>query len=359
MAGLKPIGTLLKAALIVLVLLTLVACETLSYYEQAARGQLSILWSRQQIDELLQRDEVAEELKQKLVTVLSIREFAEREMLLPTGNSYRSYVELDRDHVVWNVFAAPEFSIEPVNWCYPIAGCVSYRGYFAEARATNFAQKLEQQGYDVYTGGVDAYSTLGWFDDPLLSTVIDRADYQLAMLIFHELAHQLVYLPGDTTFNESFATAVEREGLRRWLVSTGDSRIIETAQLQNARQQQFVDLVIKFRDQFEQLYSSELGEQNKRDRKSALQNEMRLAYQNLKSSWGGNGAYDRWFANSLNNAQLSTVSSYNELVPAFDALLANHNGNLQTFYQEVESLADLTEEIRENQLAMLVEKVDF
>ena len=355
MSGLKSSGGLLKVTLVMIVLLSLVACETLSYYEQAVRGQLSILWNRQQIENLLQADDVTDELKRKLALVVAIREFAVEEMLLPSSDSYLSYVELNREHVIWNVFAAPEFSIEPVNWCYPIAGCVSYRGYFSESRATNFARELEQEGYDVYTGGVDAYSTLGWFDDPLLSSVINRADYQLATLIFHELAHQLVYLPGDTTFNESFATTVEREGLRRWLMARGDQQTLVTADQQSERQQQFVDLVILFRERFEQLYESEQSEYNKRNSKRELQEEMRRGYEDLKMSWGGIGAYDRWFASSLNNAQLSTVASYNDLVPAFEALFASNNGDLQAFYREVESLAEMEEEIRDSQLAMIIE----
>ena len=355
MVGLNSPGMLFKAAIVVIILSSLVACETLSYYEQAVRGQLSILWNREQIDDLLQRDDISEELKQKLTTVVAIRDFAVKEMLLPSGDSYLSYVELEREHVVWNVFAAPEFSVDPLNWCYPIAGCVSYRGYFSESRAVGFASGLEQQGYDVYTGGVDAYSTLGWFDDPLLSSVINRNDYQLATLIFHELAHQLVYLPGDTTFNESFATAVEREGLRRWLLIRDDHETLLTIDQQTERQQQFVDLVILFRDKLAQLYDSEFSEQNKRIRKGELQNEMREAYEELKTSWGGIGAYDRWFANSLNNAQLSTVASYNDLVPAFEALLDDHDGDLRAFYQAVETLSELEEESRENQLAMIID----
>ncbi|MBL4821281.1 MAG: aminopeptidase [Gammaproteobacteria bacterium] len=343
MSHLSSSQTLAKLSLVILVLLGLGACEPLSYYQQAVRGQMSILWNRQQIEDLLQRDDIPELLKEKLNTVVTIREFAEEQLLLPSGGSYHSYVDLGREHVVWNVFAAPEFSVEPVAWCYPVAGCVSYRGYFAQDKAVNFAHALEQDGYDVYTGGVDAYSTLGWFNDPLLSSVINRADYQLAALVFHELAHRRVYLPGDTTFNESFATMVEREGLRRWLNTRGDSQSIALAGQQAGRQQQFIDLVISFRDQFEQLYESELSEQNKRSRKSALQQEMRLAYEEMKKDWGGVSSYDRWFSASLNNAQLSTVSSYNERVPEFEKMLVRLGGDLGAFYQEVAALAEKSE----------------
>jgi predicted aminopeptidase len=355
MVALVSTRNLLKAALVMLVLVSLIACETIGYYEQAVRGQLSILWSRQQIDELLQSGAVSEELRQKLTTVRSAREFAIQQLLLPGGKGYQTYVELDREHVVWNVFAAPEFSIDPVNWCYPVAGCVSYRGYFSEAGAVKFANKLENEGYDVYTGGVDAYSTLGWFDDPLLSTVINRADYQLVALVFHELAHQKVYLPGDTTFNESFATLVEREGLRRWLVSQNSSELMARADQQSQRQQQFIDLVIGYRDRFEGLYDSEMSQMNKRTRKTALQEEMRSSYAQLKRSWGGAPSYDSWFASSLNNAQLSTVSSYNELVPAFQALLNSQQGDMAAFYEQVELLAELEEDEREVRYEQLLQ----
>jgi predicted aminopeptidase len=331
---------------VLLVVTGLAACETLSYYSQAARGQLSILWNRERIADLLEKADLPAELRRQLTRVLEIREFATAELLLPAGDSYLSYVNLEREHVVWNVFAAPEFSVDPLTWCYPVAGCVSYRGYFNPASARRYADRLEEGGYDVYTGGVDAYSTLGWFDDPLLSSVIDRPDHQLASLIFHELAHQLVYIPGDTAFNESFATMVEREGLQRWLDSQGDSQTLQRARLESQRRQQFVDLVIAYREKFAELYATALDEDAMRARKTALQAAMRDAYASLRQSWGGVGAFDSWFANSLNNAQLSTVSSYNELVPAFEQLLAEQRGDLTAFYARVSQLAKLNKEER-------------
>ncbi len=340
----------IKILVTVLVLAGLVACRTIGYYSQAARGQLAILWNREPINALLANEELPTELRQKLSTILEIRQFATEELLLPAGGSYLAYVELDRQHVVWNVFAAPEFSVEPVNWCYPVAGCVSYRGYFSEDAALDFAGRLQQQGYDVYTGGVDAYSTLGWFDDPVLSTVITRQDYQLAALIFHELAHQLVYVSGDTTFNESFATAVEQEGLKRWLDMKGDADSLERAYRESERRQQFVELVIDFRERFAALYRQRVAPSLMRERKEALQDEMRAAYRELNASWGGIGAYDAWFARSLNNAQLSTVSSYNELVPAFEGLLQDQANDLQAFYGMIQEIAELSREDREDRM---------
>lgn len=337
---------LLRLVLALVVAVLLMSCESLSYYTQAARGQLAILLGREAIEELLAQNDLSPQLREKFSTVLAIREFAATELHLPVGDNYLTYVDLDRDHVVWNVFAAPEFSIDPVNWCYPVAGCVSYRGYFTEAGALRFAQRLQARNYDVYTAGVDAYSTLGWFDDSLLSTVSRRSDYQLAALIFHELAHQVTYVPGDTTFNESFATAVEREGLRRWLAARQQHALLVQADTERTRQEQFVALVARYREQLDALYREELEEAGKRQRKAQLQEALRLEYTTLKQAWEGYAGYDNWFAGELNNAQLSTVSSYNDLVPFFQQLLASVQGDLTAFYAEVKRIGALETDAR-------------
>jgi len=338
----------IKVAVLLLVSVALISCETVSYYTQAARGQLAIVFGREDIQRLLADGSLSPELREKFHTVLQIRLFAEQDLLLPVGDNYRSYVDVEREHVVWNVFAAPEFSIDSVNWCYPIAGCVAYRGYFAEADAASYAEGLEARGFDVYTGGIDAYSTLGWFEDSLLSTVISREDYQLAALIFHELAHQIVYLPGDTTFNESFATAVEREGLRRWLISSDQASNIDIALADQRRQAQFVELVSTYREAFDRLYQRELSSSMMRSEKAGMQSQLRDEYQQLKQQWGGYAGYDGWFSRSLNNAQLSTVSSYNDLLPFFQRLLDQSEGDLESFYIEVNRIAKLNKDERES-----------
>jgi predicted aminopeptidase len=342
-----------KAALFALLAIVLVSCETVGYYTQAARGQLTIVFAREDIQHLIERPDLSQELAGKFAKVMDIREFAESELGLPVGGNYSSYVDVEREHVVWNVFAAPEFSVDPVNWCYPIAGCVAYRGYFSQQSALSYAAKLEEDGFDVYTGGVDAYSTLGWFEDSLLSTVLNRADYQLAGLIFHELAHQLVYLPGDTTFNESFATAVEREGVRRWLAKSNKDFNIDAALLDYDRQQQFVDLVGGYRDRFESLYQLEIIESSMRSQKLELQQTLREEYAVLKQQWQGYEGYDGWFSRSLNNAQLSTVASYNDLLPFFAAVFEQSNQDFSTFYAEVSRLADLPEQERDELVAAI------
>ncbi len=330
---------LLKLAAFLALSVLLISCETVSYYSQAARGQLKILTARQSISEVLGDESVSDEVKRKLGLAVTLKQFAVNELELPATDNFESYVELNKEHVVWNVFAAPEFSLSPVNWCYPIAGCVTYRGYFDEDDALHYANSLQQKGFDVYTGGVDAYSTLGWFKDPLLSTVMNRADYQLAGLIFHELAHQVVYLKGDTTFNESFATTVEREGVRRWLQSIEQTAMLAKAEQDQVRQAEFLQLVLSYQDLFDGLYQQEKSDAVKRSEKQTLQQAMRADYLKLKEQWEGYAGYDNWIYDSLNNAQLSTVVSYNSLVPFFDSELEKVNGNLEAFYKRVAELA--------------------
>ncbi len=338
---------LLQVLVLVAVSVLLLSCEAVGYYSQAARGQLAIVFSRQDIQRLLSDEELSSETRVKFEAVLQIREFAARELHLPVGEHFSTFVDIEREHVVWNVFAAPEFSLDPVSWCYPIAGCVSYRGYFAESGAERFAARLREQGYDVYTGGVDAYSTLGWFEDSLLSTVLRRQPYQLAGLIFHELAHQVVYVPGDTGFNESFATAVEREGMRRWLQTTGQEELLQSAEQFTEQQRQFNALVSGYQERFEALYAKEIPVDQMRRDKDSLQEALRADYQQLKAEWGGYTGYDNWFGRSLNNAQLSTVSIYNDYVPFFDRLLQEVGGDFSEFYRRVEVIAALDEAERE------------
>lgn len=328
-----------------LVLILLVSCETISYYGQAAKGQLSLLISRKEIQSLLNDETLNEDARRKLALILEAREFAEEHLHLEPGSSYLSYVELDRPYVVWNVFAAPEFSTRAKTWCYPIAGCVSYRGYFSEERAREFADSLEQEQLDVYSGGVDAYSTLGWFDDPLTSAVLRRSDDALVTLLFHELAHRLVYLPGDTTFNESFATFVEQEGLRRWLQVHPHPGLMLELEREASIDRAFVALVSRYRDELDRLYSQSLDDEAMRVAKAKVQDALREEYEVFREQWDYRG-YDRWFAGPLNNAQLGTVASYNDLVPGFARLLEKSEGDLARFYAEVTEVSKLSPEER-------------
>ena len=265
------------------------------------------------------------------------------------GDNFDSYVDVERPFVVWNVFASPEFSIRPINWCYPVAGCVSYRGYFSEADAQTFASSKRAEGLDVYVGGVSAYSTLGWFADPVLSTVIWRDDEQLAALLFHELAHRLVYIPGDTEFNESFATTMEREGLRRWLSARGvDSAdvVLQSAFSTKARED-FVRLVESTVHSLQEVYgNAETDEVQKRHAKAEVFARMRRDYESLKQSWNGYDAYDAWMSRDLNNAQLGTVGTYNNWVPSLELILRENDDDLPRFYDAIAKLSDLSADER-------------
>jgi predicted aminopeptidase len=331
-------------------------CESLSYYQQAVSGHLSLMHSREPIAGLLQDPALDPALQERLRTFLRLRDFAATELALPVGHSYETLVRQNSPYVAWSVFAAPEFSLGLKQWCYPIAGCVAYRGYFAQEAANAYAETLREQGWEVYLGGVTAYSTLGWFDDPLLSSVLDRDTWQVASVLFHELAHQVAYAPGDSDFNESFATAVEQEGLRRWLDAAGVSggeraELLQASAAQQSRNAAFVALVQGAVQDLSALYGQGGDDAALRQAKQARLDALRADYATLKQSWGGYGGYDGWFNGPLNNAQLATVSTYNDLVPAFTALLARQNGDLPAFYQAVQTLAGLDYTARRAALA--------
>lgn len=340
----------LRAALLVAATLMLAACDTIGYYGQAISGQLHILARRRAIPSVLAEPGTPEPLRRQLQQVQALREFAAQELQLPVGRQFSSYVDLQAPYVVWNVFAAPEFSLEPLTWCFPVAGCVAYRGYFSEASARRFARELQAQGHDVHVGGVTAYSTLGWFADPVLNTVLGREPWQLASLVFHELAHQVVYIPGDTTFNESFATSVELAGLQRWLQRTQDAAgaedVLLRAQLAGQRREQFVALVQGAVADLRVLYAArpaagEAGVASLRSAKQARLQRLREDYRQLKQQWGGDASYDGWFAQDLNNALLLTVAAYNAQVAGFQRLLRDCAGDLPCFYAKAEQLAGL------------------
>jgi predicted aminopeptidase len=293
------------------------------------------------IDDVLVDAATPAHLRSRLHSVQAMREFASAELALPRNGSYQRYADLKRPYVVWNVFAAPEFSVVPETWCFPIAGCVGYRGYFAQADAERFAAELKAQGNDVYVGGVPAYSTLGWMDDPVLNTFIGYPDTELARLIFHELAHQVAYAKGDSTFNESFAVAVELEGVRRWIARHGTLNQQAALERADVRKEEFAELVARTRARLREVYSSGAPPERMRAERLHTFEAMRAEYQALRARWGGYGGYDWWFAQPLNNAQLASVAIYTQLVPAFQALLAREGGDLPRFYAAVRELASL------------------
>jgi predicted aminopeptidase len=299
-------------------------CQSLAYYTQAIMGHSKVMAKARPLDEWIADPATPPELRQRLETARRIREFASKGLKLPQNNSYLTYAELDRSYVVWNVFAAPRFSVEPKLECFPFTGCVSYRGFYSEDEARRHAEKLREAGHDVYVGGVPAYSTLGWFDDPLLSTFIRYPDAQLARLVFHELAHQLVYAKGDTTFNESFAVAVEEEGVKRWLQQ--ENRTAELAEFRTgqARKREFVERVSQTRERLAAIYRMDLSPE-------AMLEHKRGEWERLRGSYPG-------ISPEPNNAFLASIAIYTELVPAFERLLAE-SGSLEEFYARVKQLA--------------------
>ena len=337
--------------------LALSGCSAMPYYWQAANGQLD-LWRRSRpIDQWLADPVADESLKARLTEVQRIRDFATRNLGLPNNGSYRSYADLGRPYVAWNAFAAPELSLEAKEWCFPIAGCVTYRGYFSEREAREFTSELAGEGYDTYVGGVPAYSTLGWFDDPVPSTIVEYPDTEVARLIFHELAHQVVYVKDDTTFNESFATTVEQEGVRRWVTAQNAPGKLAQFEQSNAERRQFVDLVLKYRDRLEEIYALPSADSEKRAEKARTIAAMRAEYAEVKGRAGGVGRYEFWFAGPVNNAQIVSVASYTQQVPAFLALLAQENGDMKRFYAAAKVLAELPKAERHAKLEGLGEKV--
>jgi predicted aminopeptidase len=289
-------------------------------------------------------------VRERLAVVVRVRDFASTELALPDNGSYRKYADLERPFVLWNVFATRELSIVPQEWCFPFAGCVGYRGYFTRAGADTFAERLRLQGLDVFVAGIPAYSTLGWFDDPVLNTVVRYPDTEIARLIFHELAHQVAYVKGDTVFNESFAVAVEQEGIRRWLEDAGDPAQRAAYDAHEQRQAAFVELVMRYRARLGKLYESPLSDQEKRREKSDTFAAMKAEYRSLRTSWGGYAGYDRFFAEGLNNAHLVPVATYSELVPGFRRLLAENDGDLRRFYAAVKEIGKLPKGERRTRL---------
>ena len=314
-------------------------CQTVDYYSQAIDGQCRILFKRQPISAIIADSESPQDLRKMLMFILKVREFAEDELQLPVNNHYLTYVDLERRFVLWNVFASPEFSLTPKAWCYPFVGCAAYRGYFAEESARQYADKLDKQGYDVYVGGVTAYSTLGWFDDPVLSTFIRFSEARAAALIFHELAHQVLYVKDDTAFNESFATLVEQEGLRRWQHASGSGQIYAEHLRQYRLQEQFVRLIMHYRQRLEILYQSELPPDEKRVEKTTIFSELRDEFNHLRKNQIELSAYDVWMNHSLNNAKISSVVAYHDFLPAFQKILGQNMGELDQFFEACRLLA--------------------
>jgi len=332
----------------------LAGCSNIAYYTQAMSGHLGVMRATYPIVDIIRDPASDPGLRKKLEDVQAIREFASRELGLPDNNSYRAYADLGRPYVVWNVFAAPELSMVPKRWCMLMVGCVSYRGYYDKKDAERIAAELRDEGYDTFVGGVSAYSTLGYFDDPVLNTILRQGTQEVARIVFHELAHQILFVQDDSVFNESFATAVENEGMRRWLAAHYTPEQRTAFETQRVRQADFTELLRNYHGRFYALYAAIRPVGQQREAKAALLAALRHDYADLKVRWGGYGGYDPFFAEDLNNAKLASLSLYSDLVPAFDALLEQENHDLPLFFKRVIALAALDKDVRRSMLAQLL-----
>lgn len=333
------------------VFLFLQGCETIGYYGQAAKGQLQFMMARDDNHKVVERAPDSH-LAQQLLLIEQMRQFAKDELSLPVGGAYSTYVDLKREAVVWNVFAAPKLSLKPKTWCFPIAGCVSYRGYFSKAAAQKKADELSKQGLDTYVGTAAAYSTLGWFDDSVLSTFINRSESRLAALLFHELAHRQLYVAGDTTFNESFARTVEIASVQRWFKAKGQLDDFRLYQQGESQYQEVVRFLLLQRESLKQVYESDLPDAQKLLQKQRILAEIPKHFEALNQD-GRLMHYKHWLSLPFNNARLLTFASYNDWIPAFTQVLNEVDGDFPRFFKRVESLADLPKDQRDKELERL------
>jgi predicted aminopeptidase len=310
------------------------------YVLQAASGQADVLARSESIDAVMAADDTPPAVRARLELARQARAFAVDELALPDGRSFRKYADLERPYAVWNVVATPEFAVEPRRWCLPIAGCVAYRGYFEEASATELARRLTRDGYDATVGGVATYSTLGRLPDPVFNTMLGWSETRFVGTIFHELAHERLYVAGDSEFNEAFASVVEREGLRQWLLAHGDTAAIERHRQAVDREAEFAALLRAARTRLGELYTSDADVATLRVEKQREFGRLKFEYTRLRARWGGYAGYDTWFSRTLNNAHLASLATYHDCVPGLERELAAA-GSLSAFYERAAVLAEL------------------
>jgi predicted aminopeptidase len=318
-------------------------CSTAKFYSQAIHGQAEILRKARPTAVVLRDTTVSGEVRRKLALTQDVRRFAREQLGLPADRQYDRYTDLGRRYVSWVVHAAPEFSVEGKTWWYPLLGPLEYRGFFSKSAAEEEAANLRAKGYEVYVGGVEAYSTLGWFRDPVLNTFFQSTDAELAELLFHELTHVKHFLPGDTDFNEAFATANAEHGVRRWLESKGNRPALARYEASLAKDREIIRLLLQTRERLKRLYLSESRTVAQMRRgKAAILQQMREDYAQIRARWRGDSRYDRTFAKPWNNARLNTVATYYDLVPGFERLLEAKRGDLKAFYAAVEAMRTMT-----------------
>lgn len=345
----KTIGQSALALATLLAFGLLGGCSTLGYYGHLAAGEMAVLRARVPIRKVIANPDIDPALRARLELALRARAFASDTLKLPRNRSYTTYADIHRPFVMWNVFATPALSLQPVEHCFLIAGCVAYQGFYHHDRAEALADKLKRQGDDVWVGGVPAYSTLGHFADPLLSTMGGWSDDEMASTIFHELAHQEFYVKNDTAFNESFATFVQREGLRQFLA---DNHLPPPDPVGAEREKQFTELVLAIREKLKALYASDLPDATKLERKQQTFADLRHDYDHLRdTAWHGYASYDHWFDTPLNNAKLLPFGLYDRGVPAFAALFKQCGGDWTRFYAAVRKIGNQPATVRDAFLA--------
>ena len=333
---------LLRRSLLLIGLAALLSGCSVTYVAQSLKGHAEIMAARRDVGRVIGDPATPEAVRERVAAARAIRQFASDALALPDNESYRSYVDIGRDFVTWAVYAAPEFSLAPKLWCFPVFGCVPYRGYFSRDGAVGNALELQRQGLDVHVAGVTAYSTLGWTADPLLSTMLRREDADLASLVFHELAHQRVYVNDDTAFNEAFAVAVEVTGVRKWLRAAGDAEGSRRYEAGLKRSDDFVALVARTREELGQAYAGAGSAAEKRKAKAAAIERLRARYRQMRDgSWGGYSGYDGWIESPINNAKIAATSVYNGLVPGFLRLFELCAQDYPRFYAAVGRLGRL------------------
>ena len=317
------------------------------YYMQSAKGHLDILNDSQNIEELIANNNLDTDIHNKLALILQVREFAANTLYLSFNDSYTSYVNLNRDYAVNNLFAAEEFSTQLYSWCYPVIGCANYRGYFDEQMLLEYRDDLNSQDYDTYVVKVAAYSTLGWFEDPVLSNFLDWPEYRLVGLIFHELAHQQLYINDDTFFNESFAMAVEQAGLEQWYSGRKNSDQLEKYRENQKRNDTVITLASLARTDLNELYQQPVPDTSKRQQKEKIIQHLQQQYALLAENWGNKSNVDVLHNGEINNASLGIMAAYHKFVPAFLSILKSHNNDFQSFYSHVYRLSELTADNRQ------------
>jgi predicted aminopeptidase len=341
----------MRILLLLIVISTLSACSDFGYYWHSTRGHLALMNKRVDIDDMLENTDLDTNLRGRLLLVKNIRAFSVDELALPDSGSYHNYVQLDRDYLLQNLFAAKEFSTQLHSWCFPVAGCLSYRGYYDEELLNEYANQLRAENFDLHIGYVPAYSTLGWFDDPVLSSFINWPDYRLAGLLFHELTHQRIYIDNDTQFNESLAVAIEQAGTELWLKASNQGAQLEEFTRWIVYRREVVSLIEQTRSQLTRLYQMNMDDSSKRQEKQSIFASSREGYAEIAERLNYQDGFKDWFAGELNNAKIGSVSAYSIHVPAFLAIAKTLNYNFEAFFTNVEKIGAMDKAERDRCLA--------